>query len=163
MATADELAQSLEKWKAEQHTTYLDHRRHLVESQNDQSRTFDRTALTISSGALALSITFLHDIVCVQPPRLEYALWSSWFALVVGILSTLTSFHLSVYAYRRAREILDAQREFELEQTKTEACTSNLCARLVHVSNWISHCSIFAGIALMTIFAAANAFQGTCP
>ena len=63
---------------------------------------YDRTIVTISSGALALSITFLHDVVANASASSACWLWWGWGGLLgslaVIIISMLTG-HVAVERY----------------------------------------------------------------
>jgi hypothetical protein len=80
---------------------YLDERKLLVEAQQVSYQQFDKYILSLSTGFLSLSVTFLKDIF----PRLEIlcrnVLVVSWTLFSASILTTLLSFLLSQKAYKR--------------------------------------------------------------
>ena len=41
---------------------YRDERNKLIDGEQDHSKSYDKYVLTLSGGALALSVTFIHDI-----------------------------------------------------------------------------------------------------
>jgi len=69
---------------------------------------YDRTIVTISSGALALSITFLHDVVANASASSACWLWWGWGGLLVSlaviIISMLTG-HVAIERYLADKEL----------------------------------------------------------
>lgn len=70
--------------------TYLSHRTVLIDTARESTRSFDKTAITVASGALALSVGFISDVV--DSMEWQCLLWVSWFALILSILAILVSF-----------------------------------------------------------------------
>jgi hypothetical protein len=74
---------------------YAAARTELLERQFSNSAEYDKSILTLSSGFLALSLTFLKDVL----PRGELShtglLYISWSVLAAAIVSTVMSFLLS--------------------------------------------------------------------
>lgn len=90
------------------HQMYLDERRLLVEGEVQVAARFDKSILTLSGGALLLSMTFVKDIVSGSPND-TWALIVSWILLGMAIAAMLTSLLTSQRAYQRQRDILDKQ------------------------------------------------------
>lgn len=68
---------------------------------------FDRTVLTLSGGALGLSMIFLNDIV--EPSKAVQTLWLiiAWACWAVSLILSLSSFWLSAQAKRKTIQQLD--------------------------------------------------------
>lgn len=79
---------------------YLQERRLLIDLKTDSERTLDRTILTLSGGALALSITFVNQIA--PQPILVGLLLAAWLFFTLSLLLTLLSFWFSQRAIERA-------------------------------------------------------------
>ena len=73
-------------------------RRTYVEVSRASAEAFDKAVATISAGALALSITFIHDIA----PAPKDTLWIglSWAAFSGALLTSMFSFLTSEKAHR---------------------------------------------------------------
>lgn len=77
------------------------------EVENDIAATsddFDKNLLTISTGALGLSIAFLKDVAPVGQAKWTWALYVSWIALSLVIASTMASFRFSMHAAEARRD-----------------------------------------------------------
>ncbi len=85
---------------------YLDERRLLVEGEVQVAARFDKSILTLSGGALLLSMTFLRDIIG-GTPKDTWTLIVAWLLLGVTIAAMLVSLLTSQKAYQRQRDILD--------------------------------------------------------
>lgn len=90
----------------ENEPTYLDERRLLVEGEVQVAARFDKSILTLSGGALLLSMTFVKDIVSGSPQD-TWALVVAWISLGIAIAAMLISLLISQKAYQRQRDILD--------------------------------------------------------
>jgi hypothetical protein len=96
---------------------------------------FDKSMLTLSSGALGVSLAFIKDIV-----PLGHAIWISlllisWVAFGLCIVTTVVSFLFSTAALKRHRDLLDEMyktknRELEKNQTSGWSIAVWICTRL---------------------------------
>jgi len=87
---------------------YLDERRLLVEGEVQVAARFDKSILTLSGGALLLSMTFIKHIVSGSPKD-TWALIVAWISLGTAIAVMLISLLTSQKAYQQQRDILDKQ------------------------------------------------------
>lgn len=101
--------------ESEQYQRYLDERRLLVEGEVQVAARFDTSVLTLSGGALLLSMAFVKDIVGGSPEE-AWALIVAWILLGATIGVMLVSLLTSQKAYQKQRDILDR----DLETSKTE-------------------------------------------
>ena len=79
----------------------------IKEDIDSSSDSFDKSMLTLSSGALGVSLAFIKDIV-----PLGHAVWlgllvTSWIVFAVCILTTVVSFQFSIVALKKRRGLLD--------------------------------------------------------
>lgn len=134
---------------------YLQERRELNEAEAEQIRSFDKSILTLSAGALGLSLTFIKDVVPKFGPCTSWSLYVGWACFVVSLLLTLSSFQISALAIRRQRAILDA------DQIGTDVGQrfGNLPARWTNGLNWASLYIFVFGAAMLTLFVALNVYQ----
>jgi len=84
---------------------YLEERQAAIDAEGEVSASFDKAMLTLSAGALGLSITFIHQVA--PNPRYICLLLAAWLAFAGSLLATLLSFLLSQTSLRRYREIMD--------------------------------------------------------
>jgi hypothetical protein len=88
-----------------------EYRKLLEQCETDAASAFDKTTITISAGALAVSLAFLKDIV---PRPVSWSIYSllapAWLALVVSLLAVLLSLMASMKSMRYQIECLDGRR-----------------------------------------------------
>jgi hypothetical protein len=85
---------------------YLAERKLLIDAEAAAAASFDKAMLTLSAGALGLSVTFTKDLV--KAPEAPWLLILAWVAYVASLMSTLVSFLLSQAAMRSRRDEWDA-------------------------------------------------------
>ena len=127
---------------------YLDERKSLFNASLEQSRLFDKAILTLASGALGLSLTFIRQIVpegC--EPRNIYSLIVSWIFLALSILSTVVSFLTSVKACAKQIEIMEKE---------TSKDNSNCYRRITGYLNIFSVLCFIIGVFLLAKFSISN-------
>ncbi len=137
-----------------EYQVYLEERNHIVVSEKETAQQFDKAILTLAAGALALSITFIHEIV---PHPIEDTLCyliTAWILFCFSILSTLISFLTSQEACRRQREILDES------ISNKNVSAANVPAMWTNRLNYISIAFFILGIIFLIIFSAINLKKG---
>jgi hypothetical protein len=72
-------------------------RARLIEHRQKATESFDKTVLTLSGGALGLSITFIHEIA--PHPRHSWLVGLAWSCFCASLLLMLTSFLSSIDAH----------------------------------------------------------------
>ena len=114
--------------------TLYKERDNVVDSSREAASSFDKNMLTLSAGALALSITFIKVI----PPlanNFPY-LVTSWVFFSLSLLSTLVSFLTCINACQKAISNLDY--EINPEQSRAN------CYLLPHINTlWKKLVSFF--------------------
>ena len=111
---------------------------------------YDHWILTLSGGAIAISITFLYRIAPV--PIRESMPWleRSWFCLLLSLLLGLISLLTSQSALREQRKELDR----ELRQGNPLTYTNKKPhTRITDLLNWCSALSFVAGVYCLFRFA----------
>ena len=121
-----------ESENGEKRKTYLEERKLLVDAERESARSFDKSMLTLSSGALALSITFIRQIAPV--PRFEPYLYLAWSGFILALLCTLVSFLSSQTALRKQRDILD----LNYQDRRSAPEQKNLMSAVTNYLNWFS-------------------------
>ncbi|MCG8405381.1 MAG: hypothetical protein MI923_09305 [Phycisphaerales bacterium] len=87
--------------------SYLDERSTLLTSSRELSKAYDTWVLTLSGGALGLSMTFVKDIVSPAKPECPILLLLSWALLAGAILSIMIGLYQSPIAHSQYIKILD--------------------------------------------------------
>lgn len=88
---------------------YLWERRALIETEQNQSLQYDKAILTLSAGALGVTVVFVHEIAPAPDKDTLHFLFGGWAAFALSILSTLFSFLSSQAAHRQQRDSLDRE------------------------------------------------------
>ncbi len=88
---------------------YLEQRKVYIDLQHQVSESFDKWVLTLASGALGLSFTFIRQIVPLIKPETLNFLSASWACLVIAILAILFSLFTSQVGMIKACDELDGQ------------------------------------------------------
>jgi hypothetical protein len=90
---------------------YLEERKILVELESRAYSTYDRTIITLASGAIAVSITFSSSILRGDSTLswTVYLLFASWLFWLLSILSQLMSFLITAKVMRNAVERLNSE------------------------------------------------------
>ena len=131
---------------------YLEERRALVQAEQLSAGQFDKTIITLSSGALGLSIVFVREIAPSPIPETVTTLWYAWLAFGTSLLLILLSFLLSQQAIRRQREIIGQDYRGEVDVEKAVNCPGVITNYL----NWISMIAFMTGVVLLGKFALNN-------
>lgn len=143
-----------EKQDSDKYMIYIDERRELVIGERESSSRFDKWILTLSGGALGLSITFIDKITPNPTPNSSYLLSLSWLLLLLTILISLASHLTSQAAFRRQRDILDKQLEAGTEEGEREGV--NRPAIVTNCLNIASMVFFGAGVIFLCLFLIYN-------
>ena len=136
--------------------TYARERTCLIEIEQKSADQHDKAILTLTSGALALSITFLDKIAASPLPNTVWIIGVSWLCYVLAIAFILWSFLTSQKACRRQRELLDIE-----YSTATTPDQTNRPALTTHRLNVASYWLFVAGTAFLATFSWINlAYKG---
>jgi hypothetical protein len=132
----------------------LGFRRSLVDTYYQASRDYDRAVLTLSAGALGISIAFVRDLAPDPLPLTKGWLGNAWVFLGISLLSTLTSLLTGQYALRRTIAQVDTMiREKRMEPTERPGgCLGATTSAL----NVCSTLALVVGIFFLALFALAN-------
>lgn len=84
-----------------------DYRQWLIAAEQKSQEDFDKTILSLSGGALGISLVFLKDVIAPHPILQPCLLLSAWLAWAFSTFSVLTSYYLSHLALRRAISQVD--------------------------------------------------------
>ena len=134
--------------------TYLKERDKLIEIETKSAEQHDKAILTYTTGALALSITFLEKIAPNPRPDSLYLVACSWTLLILSTVCMVASFLTSQSACRRQRQLLDD--EFSKDNVpKQDNRFSNWTSKL----NVVSYFLFVFGVICLARFSWVNIEQ----
>lgn len=136
-----------------------EHRRKVWEDLKSGSETFDKYMVTLSSGALGVSLTFIKDIVPLKEAVCISSLIASWIAFVLCILITLISFRLSIHALEEMVPCLDAY----YLRGEADAFNRHLKRFSTRAVGWCANLAIMffvLGLSFTMMFVGANLLKG---
>ena len=84
-----------------------EYRKWLVSAEQKSQEDFDKTVLSLSGGALGISLAFLKDVIGTNPIAHPALLLAAWLAWAFSTFAVLTSYYLSHLALRRAISQVD--------------------------------------------------------
>lgn len=134
-------------------STYHKERTSLIEIEQKSADQHDRAILTVASGGLALSITFLKDIAPNPLPETWKYLGLSWGCFGLSILTILFSFLTSQSACRKQREFLD---RFYQDGPSAAGDGKNRWSTMTNMLNFISYLCVFIAIVFFVFFSWSN-------
>jgi len=76
----------------------------LLDADHQASISFDKAIMTLSGGALGISITFLHDVVPNPLPETKIFLAASWIVFIASLTTILVSYLTSMASLRKTME-----------------------------------------------------------
>lgn len=134
---------------------YDAHRNKTWEDIKSGTESFDRNMLTLSSGALGLSLGFIKDVVPIGKTVFVPWLFTSWTAFALCILVTLLSFRISIVALEKTIPHL---RKYYLEN-QPDSFDKHLESFWTKAVDWCAYLGIFfffMGLLSTMVFVTAN-------
>jgi FtsH-binding integral membrane protein len=135
---------------------YLDERKSLNDAIKETQRQFDKAILTLAAGALALSLTFITNVVTFPKAETLCLLSSSWIAFVISIISTLISFFSSQKACTKQIEIMENEFLEERQETNDKKRQKNPYNLYTTLLNITSITFFILGVILLMCFTSIN-------
>ena len=129
---------------------YLHERRLLIDWEQSASTSFDKAMLTISSGALALSLTYLKQLG--SGPPWHWTLKACWVMFGASLLSTSWSFLFSQHAMRRQRGILPLDKQGP-RPGAGKGAVANYWGCATNCLNWMSVVFLTLGVVSLAAYA----------
>src|SRR5690606_37526801 len=136
---------------------FLDHRKRLDELRISQVTTFDKSILTLSTGAIGLSLLILLWIVGRQPAVEMWAIGAAWLLLLLAIVAHLVSYQTSYEDV--SREIVKLDRDIEAGRRLSQ--DGNIFRTLTLFLNRGALLCFAVGTTLLFWFAYSNAIGGS--
>jgi hypothetical protein len=126
-----------------------EYRKVLEQRCAEVSAQYDKTIVTLSGGALAVSFAFVKDLV---PHPVESTLWSlflSWFSFGASLVCILVAMLASTHATRHAIEQVDSGKIYD-------AIPGGFRATQTNFLNAAAVATFFGGVIFLGYFAATN-------
>lgn len=125
------------------------YRQSLLAAEQTMQGEYDKGVLTLSAGALGISLLFLKDVVGTRPLVHSWCLLAAWTVWGLSIAFVLTSYFTSTKALRRA--VMDTDLK-NIYVTLAESCW----ATATKVLNAAGGICFFIGIVLLVTFVSFN-------
>ena len=126
----------------------------LVSKQVANSTSYDTAILTLSSAFLALSVTFVKDVVApLSEATLLWVLFASWCSFTGAIISTVSSFMVGQAGYS---QLIGAAERYYLKGESTAHEVSVRIAKRIEHLNLLNGGLFIVGTALTLVFTVSN-------
>lgn len=135
----------------------IDERKELLVTAKEAAIQYAKAIMTLSAGALALSLTFIKNIVPKPFPGTLFYLKASWVSFSVSLTAIVISFLLSQFAFLKQIEIV--QESFSNETKKDEGdhnSPTNPYKNWIVFLNVISLIFFILGVILIIWFSVSN-------
>ena len=142
-----------EDTKKERKEIYAETRRDLLARQLSNSQYFDQAILGLASGVLALSISFVKDVVPLQRAEHLWLLISAWVLLGGAILCTVVSF---IVGQLGIAVQLDFAKKYYLEEQEDYLTKRNPYTGPTNGLNYGAGGLFVVGIVMLVVFTALN-------
>ncbi len=145
------------------YSSYLEERQKLYEGELSAQRDYDKWLITLSGGALGLSLTFLKEVVPLDKARFLWAAATSWGLFASALVVCVFGLYLSAVAFRRFAKCLDTEAkskfgcgpDFLTRVRKRQE--RDWCARWVSKLNCAGLAMFGSGVLSLAVFVAVNA------
>ena len=160
MSDGDDRAKLTQQQVDEIYAGYRDERNKLIDGQHDHSRSYQKYLLTLSGGALGLSLTVVADFASKGTVESPGLFLSAWLGLGVAIAAAMVALHQAQYAFEDYRRELDdaAQKGIDRDLlTRTRERQAALRRpKLISCLDYVSLVAFLFGIVCLFCFAQAN-------
>jgi hypothetical protein len=126
-----------------------DYRKGLIDVQVKLGESYDKLIITLSGGALALSITFLKDIVTLNNIVYPLLLISAWGLFVISLSCILGEILFGIKAYKKAIKQIDDGTIYDEKVGGKASSISNYLQLSAAIT-------LIAGLLLISLFAFLN-------
>lgn len=119
------------------------YRNYLISSRQKVQETIDKFLISISSGALGISIIFISNIIKDKEIYGKELLMTSWLLYVITLIAVISSFFTSGLAFRYAIRQVDEKDNSE----KKFGGVWNIITSLLNITSFLAF--IFATVTLL--------------
>jgi hypothetical protein len=136
--------------ETDQHTDELkEYRSGLVETQRKLNESYDKLIITLSGGSLALSITFLKDIIGSNQINHPILLLIAWGLFVLSLAAVLGEILFGIKAHKKAIIQVDSG---TIHQQKVGGKSSYIST----ATHWLAAICLVTGLLFISAFAYCN-------
>lgn len=160
MSDGDHRAKPTQPEVDEIYAVYRDERNKLIDGQHDHSKSYQKYLLTLSGGALGLSLTVVADMASkgtVQSPGLFLSAWSG---LGLAIAAAIVALHQAQYAFEDYRGQLDDAAQKGIDRDLLTRARQRQAAlrrpKLISCLDCVSLVAFLFGILCLFLFVQAN-------
>lgn len=138
---------------------YQDQRNKLLEAEQDYGRSYDKYMLTLSGGALGLSLTFIKGVAPSGDLRCVWLVVVAWALLVVTVAIVLVMMRLTQDGHEEYRAILDeecargGERFWQRVRERQSECRKPTIVGCLSKGSLLSFC---VGVVLLFLFTFVN-------
>ena len=125
------------------------YRQGYIDSEYHAQDELDKTIITLSGGAFAVTFAFIDNFIEGEPV-LVWVLISCWILWGISILLSLSSYYFSTLAFRKAIEEIDEEKDFD------EIDPGGYYATILKFLNPAALASFALGLILIAIFVNKN-------
>ena len=122
-----------------------DHRKTLEAAELASQKAYDKLAVYLSAGAMALSLAFFSDVVGERPIAVPWALQWAWVSWTGSLVANLTAHYASVHYLRR-----------DIRQVDSGQIPRGSWDKVVNALNMLSGVLFVAGACLFSHFLHRN-------
>jgi len=135
---------------------FLEERKELLATAKEAATQYAKAIMTLSAGALALSLTFMKDIVpCPAPKTLAY-LKLSWGSFSASLTLIVISFLLSEFAFIKQVEVTKGALLPENSEKENNKWSSNPYRSPIVILNILSLITFLLGVIFLVLFSLLN-------
>jgi len=126
------------------------YRQFLIDTQIKLNESYDKLIISLSGGALALSITFLKNVIENKEINYPALLLIAWALFVCSLAAILCSILFGIQAYKKAILQVDDESIYDKETTGGKS------SKLSSVMHWIAAISLLIGLVFISTFTYFN-------
>ncbi|BCG65168.1 MAG: hypothetical protein methR_P2990 [Methyloprofundus sp.] len=124
------------------------YRNGLITAEQKSQDDYDKTVISLSGGALGISLIFIKDIIGDSEPIMVWTVITAWVLWALSITSVLISYFLSRLALRKSI--------IQLDNDNFSEGVGGCAAKATQVFNVISGALFILGIVFLIIFSSQN-------
>jgi hypothetical protein len=132
---------------------YIAHAKQAWDDIQSSTDSFDQSLLTLSSGALGLSLAFIKDIVPFKQAVWSKTLYASWIFFAACVVLTVFSFRLSIAAQNKHLEYLA---KYYLERRQEYFNKKSVYSKILSVFTWLASAFFLLGLVCTVLFCLKN-------
>ncbi|MGR6831371.1 hypothetical protein [Aliivibrio wodanis] len=125
-----------------------EYRNLLISTKHQLTDSYDKLVVTLSGGALALSITFLKDIVNLKDAEYIWMLITAWSGFIFSLAFIFGGILFGIHAYRKALAQFDSDSDDET--------VGGIFSSLAVFCSYGAAVSLIIGLMLISIFVFIN-------